>query len=177
MHTDVHGDIITVVTKKSKHQKGAWIFTGDTWVRFPSSRAAISAYAQQRDQHNNKDPTAERLLTHESRVSPTLIPSGQNNEASEDATLNRIHALCAAFRGNDGAGLLRLFRDSLSTTYDNILALDTAHEFQVPEDFYSALNEATDKGGEQAIVELNAAIQLYIFEFKPPHRSGGRAQA
>ena len=154
MHTNVHGDIITVVTIKSEHQQGAWILTGDIKVRFPSNMVAISAYAQQRDQHDTKDPRAERLLTHEGQVSPTLIPSSHNNEASEDASLHRIHASCAAFRGKNGAGLLRLFRDSLSTIYDNILALDIVDEFQVLEDFYSVLNEAADKTGDQAIVEL-----------------------
>jgi hypothetical protein len=69
MHTDAHGDIITVVTRKSEHQQGAWILTGDIRVRFPISRAAISAYEQQRAQHNNKDPKAERLLTYEGQVS------------------------------------------------------------------------------------------------------------
>ena len=85
MHTDAHGDIITVVTRKSEQHQGAWILTGDIRVRFPSSRAAISAYTQQRDQHNNRDPRAERLLTHAGQVSPTLIPSGHSSEASEDA--------------------------------------------------------------------------------------------
>ena len=69
--------------------------------------------------------------------------------------------------------MLRLFRDSLSTTYDNILAFDTANEFQVPEDFYSALNEAADKAGEQAIVDLDAGIQLYLFELSRNTKTGG----
>ena len=142
MHTDDNGDIITVVTKKSDQQQGAWILTGDIRVRFPSNREATSAYAQQRNQHNNRDPKAERLLTHGGQVSPTIIPSGHNIEASEDATSHRLHVSCATFRGKDGAGLLQLFRDSLSKTYENILALDTTDDFQVPKDFYSALNEA-----------------------------------
>ncbi len=75
IHTDDNGDTITVVTRKSEQQQGAWILTGDIRVRFPSSRAATSAYAQQRDQHNNRDPKAERLLTYGGQVSPILIPS------------------------------------------------------------------------------------------------------
>jgi len=43
-------------------------------------------------------------------------------------------------------------------TYDNVLALDIAEELQVPKDFYSALNEAADRAGEQAIVELNMGV-------------------
>jgi hypothetical protein len=68
--------------------------------------------------------------------------------------------------------LLQLLKDSLSTTYDNILALDTTNEFQVPEDFYSALNEAADKAGEQAIVELDAGIHLYLFELNRITKTG-----
>jgi len=173
MHQDDHGDIITVVTKKSEQLQGAWILTGDIRVRFPSSRAAISAYDQQRNQHNNRDPRAERLLTHEGQVSPTLIPSGHSNEASEDATLHRVHASCAAFRGKDAAGLLQLFRDSLSRKYENITALDTADTFQVPEDFYSALNDASDNAGDQDTVELDAITHLYLFEFSRITKTGG----
>jgi hypothetical protein len=44
----------------------------------------------------------------------------------------------------------------LSKTYENILALDTADEFQLPEDFFSALNEAAEIAGEQATTELDA---------------------
>ena len=61
----------------------------------------------------------------------------------------------------------------MSTTYDNILAMDTTYAFHVPKDFYSALNEATDTAGEQAIVELDAEIQLYIFEFSRITKTGG----
>jgi len=173
MHTDDNGDIITVVTRKSEQQQGAWILAGDIRVRFPSSRASTSAYAQQRDQHNNRDPKAERLLAYGGKVSPTLIPSRHNNEASEDASLHRLHVSCASFRGKDGAGLLQLFRDSLSKTYENVLALDTTDEFQVPEDFYSALNEAVELAGAQAALELNAAERLYLFEFSKITKTGG----
>jgi hypothetical protein len=30
----------------------------------------------------------------------------------------------------------------MSTTYENILTLDTVEDFQVPEDYFSTLNEA-----------------------------------
>jgi hypothetical protein len=125
MHTDAHGDIITVVAKKSKQQQGAWIFTGDIGVRFPNNQASIAAYDQQRAQHNNRDPKAERLLAYTGQVSPILFPTGHNNEASGDASLHRLHVACAVFRGKDGANLLQLFRDSMSTTYEIIHALDT----------------------------------------------------
>jgi len=46
MHTDAHGDIITIVTRKSDNQQGAWILTGDIRARFPISKALISAYVQ-----------------------------------------------------------------------------------------------------------------------------------
>jgi uncharacterized protein YdeI (YjbR/CyaY-like superfamily) len=59
-------------------------------------------------------------------------------------------------------------------TYDNVLALDTTEEFQVPEDLYSALNEAADRAREQAIVELGTRVQLYLFEFSKITKMGGR---
>ena len=74
MYADAHGDIITIVTRKSDQQQGAWILTRDIRNRFPNSRAAISAYDQQRAHHHNKDPKAECLLTHTRRVSLIRIP-------------------------------------------------------------------------------------------------------
>ena len=61
----------------------------------------------------------------------------------------------------------------MSKTYENILALDTVDDFQVPENFYSALNEAAKVAGTQATVELNAADRLYLFEFSKITKTGG----
>ena len=58
MHADAQGDIITVVTKKTDKQKGEWTTTNDIIVRFATSKAARSAYDQQRSQHNNRDTQA-----------------------------------------------------------------------------------------------------------------------
>jgi len=113
------------------------------------------------------------MLTYGGQVSPTLIPSRHNNEASEDATLHRLHVSCATFRGKDVAGLLQLFRYNLSKAYESILALDTSHDFQVLADFYSALNEAVEVAGAQATVELNATDRLYLFEFSKITKTGG----
>jgi len=173
MHTDVLGDIITVVTRKSDHQQGAWILTGDIRVRFPSSRASISAYNQQRAQHNNRDPKAERLLTYGGQISPTLIPLYHINEALEDASLHRLHVSSASFRGIDGVGLLRISRDNVGKTYENILALDTADDFQVPKDLFSAFNEGVEIAGEEARVELDMGTQLYLFEFSKITKTRG----
>jgi hypothetical protein len=85
MHIDAQGDIITVVTKKTDKQQGEWTTTGDIRVRFATSRAAKSAYEQQRSQHNNRDTQAERMLTYTEHVCPVLLPIGHTNEASEDA--------------------------------------------------------------------------------------------
>ena len=43
----------------------------------------------------------------------------------------------------------------------------------MPEDFYSALNETVEVAGAQAIVELNASYQLYLFEFSKITKIGG----
>jgi len=58
MHADAQGDIITAVTKKTDKQQGEWTTTGDIRVRFTASKAAKSAYEQQRSQHNNRDTQA-----------------------------------------------------------------------------------------------------------------------
>ena len=63
MHADARGDIITVFTKKMDKQQGEWTTTGDIRVRFAISKAAKSAYEQQRNQHNNRD-TQENACWH-----------------------------------------------------------------------------------------------------------------
>ena len=49
-----------------------------------------------------------------------------------------------ARRSEDGTEptYFQIFRDTPSTTYENILALDTVKDFQVPKDYFSALNKA-----------------------------------
>ena len=84
-----------------------------------------------------------------------------------------MHVASASFQRKDGAGLLQLFRDSLSTTYENILALDTAEDFQVPEDYFSALNEAAKLAGDQTTMELDAGTQLFLLEFSKITKTGG----
>jgi hypothetical protein len=44
--------------------QGDWTTTGDIYVRFSSTRAAATAYEQQRSQHQNRDTKAERLLSY-----------------------------------------------------------------------------------------------------------------
>ena len=75
---------------------------------------------------------------------PVFISIGDTSEASEDASLHRVHIVCAAFRGRDGGSLLQLFRDTLSTIYENIITLDNVEAFQMPEDYFTALNEVVD---------------------------------
>jgi len=62
--TDAHGDIITVVTKKSPDQQGTWTLTWDIRVRFNNARVAKAAYNQQKNQQTIKHTQAERLLIH-----------------------------------------------------------------------------------------------------------------
>jgi hypothetical protein len=127
MHTDAQVDIITVVTKIMDKQQGEWTITSDIRVRFATSRAAKSAYEQQRIQHNNRDTYAERMLTYTWHVCPILLPIGHTSEASEDASMHRLHGSCAAFRGLDAGSLLHLFKDSLKDIYNNTISLDGAY--------------------------------------------------
>ena len=81
-NTDNLGDTVIVVTKKADQHQGEWITTGDIRVMFPSARAAIAAYEQQRNQQNNRDTQAERLLGHTGQVCPTFIPTRHSGETA-----------------------------------------------------------------------------------------------
>ena len=61
----------------------------------------------------------------------------------------------------------------MSRTYENVLALDTTNEFRVPEDFFSALNEAVVIARYQATMELDAGARLNLFEFSKITKTGG----
>jgi hypothetical protein len=80
--TDIHGDTITIVARKSNNNIGTWTLTGDIRIRFGNARVAISAYQQQRTHQNNRNTHAERLLTYDEHVCHTLIPSRHTNEES-----------------------------------------------------------------------------------------------
>jgi hypothetical protein len=69
------------------------------------------------------------MLTYNGQVCPVLIPTRYPSEASEDASLHRVHNACAAFRGRDGGSLLRLLRNTLSASYENIITLDSVEAF------------------------------------------------
>jgi hypothetical protein len=143
MHTDAQGDIMTVVTMKWDKQQGEWTTIGDIRVRFATSKAAKTAYEQQHSKHNNRDAHAERMLTYTRHVCPVLLPTRHTNQASEDASLHRLHVSCAAFRGLDAGSLLQLFKDSIKDIYDNTISLDGADANQMPDDYFTALNDAT----------------------------------
>jgi hypothetical protein len=74
-YLDTLDDAITVVTRKSGKHQGDWILTGDVRFRFHSRRAVGAAYEQQRNQPNNRDTQAARLIGHSGQVCPTLIPT------------------------------------------------------------------------------------------------------
>ena len=57
-YTDNLGDTVTIVTKKADRHQGEGITTVDIRVRFPSARAAVTTYEQQRNQQNNRDTHA-----------------------------------------------------------------------------------------------------------------------
>ena len=85
---------------------------------------------------------ADRLLGHTGQVCPTLIPSGHTGEIAQDDSLHNAFVSFANFRGKDSSSLLQLFRDSLQELYDKLYGIDAKHLNQ-PEDFYTALSDAT----------------------------------
>ena len=161
------------MTKKTDKQQGDWTTTSDIRVRFATSRAAKSAYEQQRSHHNNRDTQAERLLTYRGHVCPVLLPTWHTNEASEDASLHRLHVSCAAFRGLDAGSLLQLFKDSLKDIYDNTISLDGADAHHMLDDYFTALNDATQASTNQPAVDLVSRTLLYLFEFNRIIKTGG----
>ena len=133
-YTDALGDTVTVVTRKSDKHQGDWIFTGDIRVRFPSRRAAGATYEQQRNQQNNRDTQAARLIGHSGQVFPTLIPTRHSGETSQDDSLHKAFIACQAFRGKDSNGIQHLLRDNVQEIYDRLYDID-AELMDPPEDY------------------------------------------
>ena len=77
-----------------------------------------------------------------------------------------LHVSCAAFRGLDAGSLLQLFKDVLKDIYDNTISLDGADAHQMPNDYFTALNDATQASADQPAVDLDNKTMLYLFEFK-----------
>ena len=105
------------------------------------------------------------MLTYTGNVCPVLLPTDHTSEASEDASLHRLHFSCAAFRGLDAGSLLQLFKDILNDIYDSTISLDIANSHQVPDDYFTALNDATLSSKDQQAVDLGIRKLLYMFEF------------
>jgi len=113
------------------------------------------------------------LLTYTGHVCPVPLPTGHNNDASEDASLHRLHVSNAAFGCLDAERLLQLFKDSLKYVYENTISLDGGDAQQIPDDYYTALNEATEASTDQSTVKLDSKTLLYLFEFSRISKMGG----
>jgi len=94
-------------------------------------------------------------MTYTWHACPILLPTGHTIEKSEDASLHRLHISCAAFRGLDLGSLLQLFKDSLKDIYDNTISLDGADAYQMLDDYFTALNDATQASANQYAMNLN----------------------
>ncbi len=104
------------------------------------------------------------MIGHTGQVCPTLIPSEHTGETAQDDSLHKAFVSCANFRGKDSNSLLQLFRDSLHELYDRLYDIDAEHLNQ-PEDFYTALSDATETTGDTHLVALDTLHALYLFEF------------
>ena len=87
--------------------------------------------------------------------------------------MHRLHVSFAAFRGLDAGNLLQLFKDSLNDIYDNTISLDGADAHQMPNDYFTALNNATQASTDQHAVDLDSRTLLYLFEFSGISKTGG----
>ncbi len=102
------------------------------------------------------------------------MPSRYTSEASEYAYLHRLHVSYTLFRGLDAGSLLRLFKDSLKDIYDNIISLDRADAYRVPENYFTAaFNDAVEAAMDHPAVELDVKTQLHLFEFNKITKTGG----
>jgi hypothetical protein len=110
------GDPITVVTKKIGGPQGTWTLTGDIKIRFPSARSAKQTYAQQRGQ-NHRDRGTSRMLTHDGRVSPVIIPTWHLGEEADDPSLHQTYIACANFRGKENGAIQPFIQDNLAEIY------------------------------------------------------------
>ena len=113
------------------------------------------------------------MLTYTGHVCPILLATGHTIEASEDASLHRLHVSCAAFTGLDARSLLRLFKNSLKDVYENTISLDGGYAQQIPDDYSTALNEATEASTDKSAVKLDSRTLLYLFEFSKINKTGG----
>ena len=107
-----------------------------------------------RNQQHNRDTHADSVLGHTRQVCPTLIPTGHSRETSQDDTLQKAFVACTNFRGKDNDNLLQLFRDSLHELYDRLYDIDAEH-ISEPEDFYTAISDATYAVGDSDYVDLD----------------------
>jgi hypothetical protein len=141
-------------------------------IRFPSKRAAGAAYEQQRNQPNNKDTYAARLIGHSGQVCPTLIPTGHNGETSQDESLHNAFIAWQAFRRKDNNGIQQLFRDIMQEIYDILCDID-AEPMNPPEDYYTTIATATKAAGKGHTTELDTHTLLYLLEFYRITKVGG----
>jgi hypothetical protein len=75
-------------------------------------------------------------------------------------------------RGKDSAALHQLFRDSLQELYNRLFDID-ADALVVPEDYYSAIAEASELAGDRRSMELDPQVLLYLMEFYKIVKIGG----
>ena len=76
------------------------------------------------------------------------------------------------FRGRDSGTLHQLFRGSLQELYDMLFDID-AHALAVPEDYYSAIAEASESTRDRHSIELEPHLLLYLMEFYKIVKIGG----
>jgi hypothetical protein len=140
------------------------MLTADIKVRFPNARATREAYEQQRNQQHNRDKHAYNLLGHTGQVCSTIISPGHSGDTSQDDSLHTTFVANPAFRGKDNSSLSQLLRGNLHKLYD-MLFDKNAEVINAPEDFYTAILDATEADGDGHATQLDAMHILYLIEF------------
>ena len=69
--------------------------------------------------------------------------------------------------------LLQLFKDSLKDIYDNTISVNGAEAHQMLDDYFTALNNATQASTDQHAVDVDNITVVYVFEFIIINKTGG----
>jgi hypothetical protein len=112
------------------------------------------------------------MLTYIGQVCLVLIPTSHTSEGSEDASLHSRYVASAIFRDLDGGSLLQLSKDNLKDINKNTIFLDSADAFQVPENYFTALNDAVEAATDLNTVKLDARTQPHMFESNKITKTG-----
>ena len=94
----------------------------------------------------------------------TRIPTCHSGETSQDDSLHKVYISCSTFRGTDNNGISHIIKDRLHEIYVGLFDID-AEPIDIPEDYYTAIANATEAAGEGHATRMDPHTLLYLFEY------------